>query len=473
MRAHVPGRGTLVTLSLFLSIPVAAQPAQPEQPTAPTPATPAPADAPPDAVAESTGTLRLHIISTQNTYLPMGFDVFSVETRSVVAFGKGADEATGQPAPSWDLPPGAYKIVRSGEPFETQVDFAVVEVRPGEVVDYALVVDPETFEFRGSGPVIGELPSGTRIAGIRLALNAGGSVTLTHRENVVGGTSGVSALWGLFGNFGMVYERGSHFLSVTSDLAVALDDPAVARYASTQDRWEAAALYAYNLGNRYLGPYGRASFSTRVFPGYLYIEEDSDALMVEITRPDGTTETRTLGGEANQDDLRIKVARPLSPIVLQEELGANFKAVDLDLLLLKATIATRLGFGFRQGITNELLVVEGDEDASPLRLREVESYGTLGPVLGATATVTVARWLFGTGNFGLLVPLKDTDAAGSDFGDRLLVDLAGTAGLKLPHLTRLLFASFDYTFRLQKDGYITNDLQFDQTLMARLNLQLF
>jgi hypothetical protein len=290
---------------------------------------------------------------------------------------------------------------------------------------------------------------------------------------VVGGTSGVSALWGLFGNFGMVYERGSHFLSVTSDLAVALDDPAVARYASTQDRWEAAALYAYNLGNRYLGPYGRASFSTRVFPGYLYIEEDSDALMVEITRPDGTTETRTLGGEANQDDLRIKVARPLSPIVLQEELGANFKAVDLDLLLLKATIATRLGFGFRQGITNELLVVEGDEDASPLRLREVESYGTLGPVLGATATVTVARWLFGTGNFGLLVPLKDTDAAGSDFGDRLLVDLAGTAGLKLPHLTRLLFASFDYTFRLQKDGYITNDLQFDQTLMARLNLQLF
>lgn len=429
--------------------------------------------APPDAPAEVTGTFRLHIVSTQNTYLPIGFDVFSVETRSVVAFGKGVDEATGQPAPSWELPPGAYKIVRSGEPFESQVDYAVVEVRAGEVVDYAIVVDPETLEFRGSGPVVGELPTGTRIAGIRLALNAGGSVTLTHRENVIGGTSGVSALWGLFGNFGLVFERDSHFLSVTSDLAVALNDPAVARYASTQDRWEASALYAYNLGNKVLGPYGRASFSTRVFPGYLFIEQDSDVLMVDITHADGSTETRTLGGEANQDDLRIKVAEPLSPIILQEELGANFKAVDLDLLLLKATIATRLGFGFRQGITDDLLVVVGDEDASPLQLAEVDSYGTLGPVAGATANLTIARWLFGTGNFGLLVPLKDTDRAGSDFADRLLVDLSGTAGLKLPHLTRLLYASFDYTFRLQKDGYITNDLQFDQTLMARVNLQLF
>ena len=466
-------------LAIWLSIVSGggAAAAQPEQPAPPAPPAPPPSttpgDAPPDAPAESTGTLRLHIISTQSTYLQMGFDVFNVETRSVVAFGKGADEATGQPAPSWDLPPGIYKIVRSGEPFETEVDYATVELRAGDVVDYAIVVDPDTLEFRGSGPLVGELPTGTRIAGIRLALNAGGSLTLTHRENVVGGTSGVSALWGLFGNFGMVFERGSHFVSITSDLAVALNDPAVAHVASTQDRWEASALYAYNLGNPYLGPYGRASFSTRVFPGYLYVEEDDDVLMVEIAHTDGTTETRTLGGEANQDDLRIKVAERLSPVVLQEEVGANLKAVDLDLLLLKATIATRLGFGFRQGITSDLLIVTGDEDDSPLRLAEVDNYDTLGPVLGATANVTVARWLFGTGNFGLLVPLQDTDRAGSDFGDRLLVDLAGTAGLKLPHLTRILYASFDYTFRLQKDGYIANDLQFDQTLMARVNLQLF
>ena len=90
-----------------------------------------------------------------------------------------------------------------------------------------------------------------------------------------------------------------------------------------------------------------------------------------------------------------------------------------------------------------------------------------------TANVTFARWLFGAGTFGMMVPVKDTDAAGDGFGDRLLIDLSGTAGLKLPPITSFLFASFDYTFRLQKDGYITPDEQFDQTLMARMNVQLF
>src|SRR5690606_21260633 len=455
-----------------------AQPAQPGQPAPgpdtaqppggqeqpPTPEPPAPPDVSPATPAAApdaaTGTLRLHIIS--------------VDSQGVVAFGKGADEATGQPAPTWDLPPGMYKIVRSGEPFETTIDFATVEVEAGEVVDYVVVVDPDTLEFRGSGPVTGELPSGTRIAGVRIALSGGGTLTLTQRSNVVGGTSGVTALAGLFGNFSLVFDRGNHFLSVTSDLALNLNDPAYGKVWSTQDRWEASALYAYNLNNPYIGPYGRASFMTRVFPGYLYLDQEDDRVDVTIQRTDGTTEQITIGNESNVDDLRIRVAKALSPIVLQEEVGANLKAVSLDLMLLELTVATRLGFGFRQGIMNDLYIADGDPDEqNPLILREVDSYDTLGPVLGANATVTFARWLYGSGQFGMMVPVKDTDAAGDGFGDRLLIDLSGTAGLKLPALTSFLFASFDYTSRLQKDGYITSDVQFDQTLMARLNVSLF
>jgi hypothetical protein len=118
-------------------------------------------------------------------------------------------------------------------------------------------------------------------------------------------------------------------------------------------------------------------------------------------------------------------------------------------------------------------VADGDETGSVVDLFEVENYDTLGPVVGADATVTFARWLFGSGRFGMMVPVMDTDAAGDGFGDRLLLDLAGTGGLKMPALTSFLFASFDYTFRLQKDGYVSPDLQFDHTLMGRLNLTLF
>ena len=71
------------------------------------------------------------------------------------------------------------------------------------------------------------------------------------------------------------------------------------------------------------------------------------------------------------------------------------------------------------------------------------------------------------------IPVKDTDDAGDTFGDRLLLSMSGTAGLKIPALTRFLFASFDYTFRLDRDGFITSETQFDHTLMARVNVTLF
>jgi hypothetical protein len=322
--------------------------------------------------------------------------------------------------------------------------------------------------------VSGQLPTGTEIAGVRIALNAGGSVNFTDRYNVVGGTSGRTTQAALFGNFSLVFDRGSHFFSVTSDLAVSLTDPAYASWASTSDHWDAAALYAYNIGNPYVGPYARASFATRVTPGYLYVENEGGGTVdVTIDHPGAEpTETRTLGEEADQDDLRLKVAKPFAPIVLQEEIGANLKAVSIDLLLLKLTVATRLGFGFRQGMVNDLLVLVDDDAANP-RLLEVEDYSTLGPVIGATGNVTFARWLFGAANFGMMAPLKDKDGAGTSFAKRLLVDLSGTAGLKLPPITSFLYASFDYPRRLEKDGYISRAVQFDHSLMARANISLF
>jgi hypothetical protein len=194
---------------------------------------------------------------------------------------------------------------------------------------------------------------------------------------------------------------------------------------------------------------------------------------VNITHLDGTTDSITFGGRANADDLRVKIAEPFAPFILQEEVGANLKAVSLDLLLLKLAVATRIGYGFRQGFLNGLLVVEGSDKGTPVNLFERDDYDTHGPVIGADASVTVARWLFGAAQFGMLIPVKKGVTAGNTFGERLLIDFGGTAGLKLPILTSILFGSFDYTFRVVRDAFVTDSTQFDQTLMARVNLSLF
>ncbi len=484
-----------------LSLPLAgsavrAQPAPPAPPSPPAPAAapdapapPAPPDAPappppdapvvPDPVAEvvdesTPGSITVHVLGTRGAYVALAYDILDVDTAQMVAQGRSTDAAgRGEVQVPMDLLPGTYKIVRRGEPFETRVDYAIVQIDPGIHLEYLLVVDPDSYEFRGSGPVIGELPRGIEIGGIRLSLNGGGNLLMNQRFNAVGNTSGTTNVLGLFGNFGLSFDRGPHFVDVTSDFRLDLLDPVTGSVWPTNDRFQASGLYSYKIKGAPIGPYVRASMQTRLFTGFAYLESNSPTGAATINRIDGTTETIAFGTEANPDDLRIKVASAFAPLKLQEEVGANFKAVDLDLRLLKLSVGTRAGFGFRQGFMNGLLVVRGSEDDAPVVFDEVDDYTTLGPVIGADASVTFARWLFANGHFSALVPVTNTDDAGSSFGARLLIDLAGTAGFKVPILADFLYASADYTFRVERDGYITGQTQFEHSLMARATVTLF
>ncbi|MCP4444943.1 MAG: hypothetical protein GY811_06300 [Myxococcales bacterium] len=416
--------------------------------------------------------LRVHVMSTSNVFDDMKFDVFSVADKAVVGRGEGANEATGEAVASFEVERGLYKIVRAGESFDTNTDFATVSVE-GDT-DFLIVVDADSGSFRGSGPVTGELPTGVDIAGIRFALNVGGSLWMNQKANVVGGTNGVSALVGVFGNFGMVYDEGAHFLTVDAKLQLNLQDAPTSGVFASTDYLEASALYAYNINNPYVGPYARAGLKTRIFPGYLYLADESGATgQVSINRLDGNVDTYTFGSEAHPDDLRLEIAKPFAPFTLQEEIGANLRAVDLDLKLLELSLATRVGWAFRQGITNNLFVVDGDERGGNITLNEVDDYFTTGPLAGASANLTFARWLFGQAEIAALMPVQDRDRAGGSADKQILLDASGTAGLKFPALTSKLHASFDYTFRLQRDGFLTDVTMFDQIVMARVALQLF
>lgn len=452
--------------------PAPDQPPVPEQPPIPAPVEEVPPPAEEVEVESQFVELRVHVITSSNVYDDLKFDVFNVADRQVVGRGQAANEALGEAVVTLELEPGVYKIVKAGEAFETTVDFATVSLE--EDTDFLIVVDADTGAFRGSGVVTDELPDGLDIAGVRFALNVGGSLWMNQKKGVVGGTNGVSALVGVFSNFGMVYDKGSHFLTVDAKLQLNLVDAPTSGVLASTDYLEAGALYAYNINNDYIGPYARAGLKTRVFPGYLYLAEDEESTgQVTVNRLDGSVERYSFGSEAHPDDLRIEVAEPFAPFILQEEIGANLKAVDLDLKLLELSVGTRLGWGFRQGITNGLLVAQGDERGAQVTLNEVDDYTTTGPIAGASANLTFARWLFGQAEMAALLPVQDADRAGSTVAKRVLLDASGTAGLKFPALTSMLHASFDYTFRLQRDGYLTGKTMFDQIIMARVSLQLF
>src|SRR5690606_25257 len=178
--------------------------------------------------------------------------------------------------------------------------------------------------------VVGELPRGVEIAGLRISLNGGGNLMFNQRTNTIGQTNGTTAQFGLFGNFGLLFDKGDHLFDVTADLKLDLFDPYTGSVMPTNDRFSAAALYSYKLNNPYLGPYIRGAMRTHIFPGYVYLETQAPTTTVLIERLDGTVAELTIGNEANPDDLRVKVAKPFGPLLLQEEIGANLKAIDVD-----------------------------------------------------------------------------------------------------------------------------------------------
>ncbi|HEY5944555.1 MAG TPA: hypothetical protein VIV40_03650, partial [Kofleriaceae bacterium] len=244
-----------VSLCVLSGVALAQTPAPAPAPTpapapAPTPAPPAgtapAADAPTPTETPTSG-LRVHVLTSRNTYVPMSYDVFSVDSRSVVASGVGAMESSGEQPPILELKPGTYKIVRAGEPFETRVDFAIATVLADTVSDYLIVVDPDSLNFRGSGPVFGELPHGVELLGVRLSLNGGGSLMFNQIKSGVGTTSGTAAQFGLFGNFGLVIDKGVHFVDVNAEMRLDLIDPVTGGLTPQHDRFQASGLYSYKL----------------------------------------------------------------------------------------------------------------------------------------------------------------------------------------------------------------------------------
>ena len=419
------------------------------------------------------GTLRLHVIDARNQYPVIDVDIYDATSGQRVASGTSVDETTGDDALSLELAPGTYKIVRAGDSFQTWTNFATVEVDAGETTDFVIVLDERGDTFTGSGVVTRELPRGREIAGIEVSLSGGGSLMMNTQRSVPGQTPGTTTVFGLFANFGLVFDKDNHYLDIRSDLELTLlDQPAASLFATT-DHLTVEALYAYNIGNPYVGPYVKGSARTTLWESWLFLESESEEIVVNRTFADGTRDSEFRGVSANQDDLRIVLAGPFAPLILQEEVGVNLKAVSVNLLLVKLNVATRLGYALRQGIMNDLFVVEGDAEGPIVELREVDDYDTHGPKVGADAQVTVTRWLFGKASAEAMYPLKDNERAGDTFTERLLWSVAATGGFRLPILTNLLEASLDYSIRLENDGYLTDDLQIDQTIMARGRVTLF
>ena len=115
--------------------------------------------------------------------------------------------------------------------------------------------------------VVGELPHGVEIAGIRLSLNGGGTILFNQIRNAVGTTSGTTSQLGLFGNFGLVIDKGValHRRQRRGQARPARSDDRLGD-ADARSLQRERPLLVQDRATTFIGPYVRASMRTRHLP---------------------------------------------------------------------------------------------------------------------------------------------------------------------------------------------------------------
>ena len=176
----------------------------------------------------------------------------------------------------------------------------------------------------------------------------------------------------------------------------------------THDRFSASGLYSYKLrATRSSVRTSAASMRDAHVPRLrLPRARHADGTIHDRAHRRHRRDSRHVRHQANPDDLRIKVAKPFAPLQLQEELGANLKAVDLDLLARQA----------QRRHAHRLRLSPGVHERLARRARHADRRAASGSARSTTTRrsarssartrrVTFARWLFGSAQFGLLAPM--------------------------------------------------------------------
>ncbi len=382
-----------------------------------------------------------------------------------VGLGYGADEELGERTQVWVLRPGIYKIVQPGASHRTRTNFATVQLPPGSMVPFVIVMDPATNDFLGSGVADPE-DEGTLAPDERWTLRSsvGGDFFWNSRSGQDTEVGTELALTFFSDNLAR-FQMEPHLW--TTRLEIEESHRLVGRTASDGTRESLLAgefepvidraylntLYIYELLS-WAGPYARVGGETSLFHRYRSPGSEQE---VFIFGEDGT-ELLDVFAAGEKD--RVRMAGSLSPLEFKEGVGVNFRVlrhpnIDVDL---------RVGLGARQYLSLGQLLVneERSSDLDALVLERASNSFLLGPETTVVASVRLTRYLQGTTEFDALVPFGGED--------RTRYTWRNSASLRLSN-----FASLVYTVNLDQNPNVGREepLHFDQGLRLRLTFVLF
>ncbi|HWM87193.1 MAG TPA: ABC-type transport auxiliary lipoprotein family protein [Kofleriaceae bacterium] len=405
------------------------------------------------------GWAGLDVAVVDESFVPFRgtYELIRMESREDFGLGFGVDEQLGEVTRVWVLPPGLYKIIRSGGTYRDRTDFATVRLEAGRLTRFTLVVDRDDGSFLGAGENdpdtdlaidVGDAQSSADQRRWLFRAVVGGDLNL-RRTDEIGEQEGWRVSFRAFFDGSARLLAGRHLWHTQLELEEGQTRlPDQDTFQSDADRLFFHTIYTYELLS-WFGPYARAGLETKLLPRYENFDTPEDVIVVD---EDGMP-VRTL-----DDVRRVKLGSTFAPLSLKEGAGGNFRLLRTRF----AELDLRLGFGGRQTIANELYVFEEDLTGGPGRLipvvdSSVEGLeGTLVGLGRITRFITVSTELDG------LVPVKGEDLVVVTSRNQVNVRLAS-------------FLSLNYRFNLTRDPNlgIGTDVRTEHDVQLRFSFVVF
>jgi hypothetical protein len=298
------------------------------------------------------GGLIVETLTQDGEYFEGTYELIRMEKWINYGKGHGLTEERLQDIKSWVIPPGTYRINKSGEGFNSLKNYITVQINSGELSVVELI-----FADKNSGDIVAgglkALNARTRVGhNWTYGLRAGGNINLHQETNDADVSSQVLQFAGdmrLRVNFDNVRYFGTTELFLQDNFSKDKGKP----FSLTTDIAQLRSNWIRRL-NPWLGPYVRGTIETHLFPNMALA--DTVVVKDEV---------------ASTDSLRIpgrdfEAAAMLDPLKLREGAGVNIDFISK--YYLEAT--TQLGLAARQSLVRESYVAK----SSNLYVKDVSTY---------------------------------------------------------------------------------------------------
>jgi len=331
------------------------------------------------------GWITIDIIDDLRNQIDLSYELYNLENAESIGFGFGVREGSAQLLDSWILKPGLYKIILRGEPYNTVRNFATVEVKKGELVEFTIVVDEEN-NLIGAGQLFERnfLQNKGKI-NISIMNHLNGNVNSINNQEKNKNQWSTTLTNQL--DTKVTYDAAPYYYNLKNIIEVGVFRDTNTKLKINTDRFDLKNTFIYFFIKN-LGLYGRADINTHLFEEYVHTNTKKDYL--RINKKGQETEEKT--------DLFI-VKEPFFPLVMKQGVGINYRVLNKN----RANLNLRTGLGLRQDLNRNVYIFERSDPYYDV-YREVKSVNQNGIEFSLNGNFQILRDLNYTTNADILLP---------------------------------------------------------------------